>query len=154
MWEALLFLHTSEGSVARGGLEHLIRSRLESETFGSCGANTETKQVSMERGGGRKGAACGGGRESGTLYRLRIVWPAYSTASRLYPGGQQPPLSPLYSTACNLRLDLPKPYTQTLKSFPPPNQKVHQVFSTRGPRDFVMMRTKGVNGEGGKYGPH
>ena len=49
VWEALLYLHTSEGSVARGGLEHLIRSRLEAETFGSCGANPEAKQVCMGR---------------------------------------------------------------------------------------------------------
>ena len=37
---------------------------------------------------------------------------------------------------------------------PAPPPKVHEVFSTRGQRDFIMMRTKGVDGEGGKHGAH
>ena len=37
---------------------------------------------------------------------------------------------------------------------PAPTSKVHEVFSTRGQRDFIMMRTKGVDGEGGKHGAH
>ena len=45
------------------------------------------------------------------------------------------------------------PLPLTLLLLPPP-PKVHEVFSTRGQRDFIMMRTKGVDGEGGKHGAH
>ena len=50
MWEALLYIHTREGTVARSALEAIIRSRLEAECFGTCGAHLETKKVGLQEG--------------------------------------------------------------------------------------------------------